>query len=92
MPTNNGWVAGEGKQEEQPPEQQHAPTKKMQIRKKNNEMVVKAEGEPDTNQLQLTMMSTEKATCLYSKLVNPEMFYVTENFYKKENNTNNIKQ
>lgn len=29
-------------------------------------------------------MSTEKATCLYSKLINPEMFYVTENFYKKE--------
>jgi hypothetical protein len=64
----------------------------MQIRKKNNEMVVKAEGEPDANQLQLTMMSTEKATCLYSKLVNPEMFYVTENFYKKEDNKKNAKQ
>lgn len=40
----------------------------------------------EDNPMQQTLVSTEKATYLQSKLVNPEMFYVTENnCYKKDN-------
>ena len=35
------------------------------------------------NALHQTLKSTQKASLLQSKLVSPEMFYVTENFYRK---------
>ena len=39
--------------------------------------------------MQQTLLSTKKANYLQSKLVNPEMFYVSDNMAKKDGVTSN---